>query len=91
LYNTKIVLYAERNIKKVEHTIPLRSLGASAEPGGETHYTVRIISAAFEGLSRVDRQRPVNAALKHEFETGLDALALSAMTPGEAPQLVGRT
>jgi BolA protein len=57
---------------------------AGAQPGGETHYTVRIISAAFEGLSRVERHRRVNAALKAEFEKGLHALAIVAKTAGEA-------
>jgi BolA protein len=56
---------------------------AGAAPGGETHYRVRIVSAEFEGLSRVDRHRRVNAALKAEFETGLHALALVTLAPGE--------
>jgi BolA protein len=56
---------------------------AGASPGGETHYRVRIVSAAFEGLSRVERHRRVNAALKAEFDAGLHALALVTLTPGE--------
>lgn len=57
---------------------------AGAAPGGETHYRVRIVSAAFDGLSRVERHRRVNAALKAEFDTGLHALALVTLAPGEA-------
>jgi BolA protein len=49
---------------------------AGAAPGGETHYRIRMTSAAFEGLSRLDRQRAVNAALADEFAAGLHALAL---------------
>jgi BolA family transcriptional regulator, general stress-responsive regulator len=56
---------------------------AGAAPGGETHYRVRIVSAAFEGLSRVERHRRVNAALKAEFEVGLHALALVTVSPSE--------
>ncbi|KCZ50822.1 BolA family protein [Hyphomonas pacifica] len=51
---------------------------AGARPEGETHYTVRISSAAFQGLSRVQMQRAVLTALKPEFDTGLHALALHA-------------
>jgi BolA protein len=57
---------------------------AGAAPGGGTHFNVAIVSAAFEGLSRVERHRRVNAALKSEFESGLHALAVVAKTPGEA-------
>lgn len=57
---------------------------AGAAPGGETHFYVRVVAAAFEGLSRVDRHRRVNLALKPEFDTGLHALALVTLSPGEA-------
>ena len=56
---------------------------AGAAPGGETHYRVRIVAAAFEGLSRVERHRRINAALKQEFDAGLHALAVSALTHAE--------
>jgi BolA family transcriptional regulator, general stress-responsive regulator len=51
--------------------------------GGETHFRVEIVSAAFEGQSRVTRQRQVYAALKAEFDAGLHALALTTLTPAE--------
>ena len=58
---------------------------AGARPDGETHFTVRITSAAFEGLSRVDRQRRVYDVLKAEMAPdGVHALALSTHAPGEA-------
>lgn len=49
----------------------------------ETHFRVQLVSAAFEGVSRVNRSRMVHAALGREFETGLHALALSLRTPEE--------
>lgn len=55
--------------------------GARAE--GQTHYRVRMISAAFAGMSRVTRQRAVNEAVKAEFASGLHALALELKAPGE--------
>jgi BolA protein len=51
---------------------------------GETHFQVRIVSAAFDGLSRVARQRLVHAALKDELAGPVHALSLSALTPDEA-------
>lgn len=57
---------------------------SGARPEGETHFTVRIVSAAFEGLSRVDRQRRVYDVLREEMAPdGIHALALSTHAPGE--------
>jgi BolA protein len=49
---------------------------AGARPEGETHYAVRIRSAALEGLSRLAKHRAINDALKAEFASGLHALAI---------------
>ncbi len=52
--------------------------------GGETHFRVEIVSAAFEGQNRVARQRLVYDALKDELAPGgVHALALSTLTPTE--------
>jgi BolA family transcriptional regulator, general stress-responsive regulator len=56
---------------------------AGARAGGETHYKLRMVSAAFDGLSRVARQRLVYEALAEEFNTGLHALSLDLKTPVE--------
>lgn len=56
---------------------------AGARAGGETHYTVLLVSAAFAGQSRVARHRAVNAVLAGEFDAGLHALALVLRTPEE--------
>lgn len=60
---------------------------AGARPGGETHYTVVMVAAAFEGVSRVERSRAVHAALAGEFDSGLHALALTLRTPDEAARV----
>ena len=57
---------------------------AGAAPGGQTHYTVLLVSAAFEGMSRLARSRAVHEALAAEFAGGLHALALTLRTPAEA-------
>jgi len=54
-----------------------------ARPGGETHYAIHLVSAAFEGKNRVARHREVNALLAAEFAAGLHALALTLRTPAE--------
>jgi len=56
---------------------------AGHREGGESHFRVEIVSAAFEGKNRVARQRLVYEALKDEFDAGLHALALTTLTPAE--------
>jgi BolA family transcriptional regulator, general stress-responsive regulator len=51
--------------------------------GGETHFDLSVVSVAFAGKSRVQRQRLVLAALKDEFDAGLHALSIQARAPGE--------
>jgi len=57
---------------------------AGHRPGGETHFRVYIVSTAFEGKSRIDRHRMINAALAAELAGSVHALALKALAPGEA-------
>ena len=56
---------------------------AGHREGGESHFRVEIVSSAFEGQSRVSRQRLVYETLKDEFAAGLHALALTTLTPDE--------
>ena len=56
---------------------------SGARAGGETHYSVMIVSDRFTGLNRVARHRLVNDALGDEFAAGLHALALTLKAPGE--------
>lgn len=56
---------------------------AGARPGGESHFTVEIVSPLFAGKSRVERQRLVYAALAAELREQVHALALRTLAPGE--------
>src|SRR3546814_21124250 len=47
---------------------------AGHDARGESHFTVKITSAAFEGRSRVERQRMVNAALSDLLAERVHAL-----------------
>lgn len=51
--------------------------------GGETHFVVKIVSPAFAGLGRVERQRRVYAVLAEELKTQIHALQLETKAPGE--------
>ena len=53
-------------------------------PAGESHFSLRIESAAFAGKSRVERQRLVYAALAEELKSRVHALQLTTRTPEEA-------
>jgi BolA family transcriptional regulator, general stress-responsive regulator len=57
---------------------------AGHRPGGETHFRVYIVSSAFEGKSRIERHRMINATLSAELAGSVHALALKAIAPGEA-------
>ena len=56
---------------------------AGWRPGGETHFRVSIIAAAFSGKSRLDRHRMINQALSKELAGRVHALAIEAAAPGE--------
>lgn len=56
---------------------------AGAHPEGETHFHVTVVSAAFAGKSKVERQRMVYALLKDEMAERVHALALTTLAPEE--------
>lgn len=60
---------------------------SGARPGGETHFNVRIVSAAFDGMNRVERQRRVHAVLADELSGRVHALALTTLSPAEASRV----
>lgn len=53
------------------------------DSSGESHFTVEIESAAFAGVSRLQRQRMVNAALGDIPGQRVHALAIKARAPDE--------
>jgi len=86
---------AERISRKLEAAFSPQSLTvrddsakhaghAGARPGGETHFEVAITAEAFAGMSRLERQRRVNAVLKEELADRVHALVLKLRAPDEA-------
>ena len=57
--------------------------GVDGRDGGESHFNVRIVSEAFRGKSRLERQRAVNACLAEELTGPVHALSIQALAPGE--------
>ena len=56
---------------------------AGHDGSGESHFTVEIEVPAFAGMSRLARQRAVNAALGDLMRERVHALAIKATAPGE--------
>ena len=52
-------------------------------PSGESHFTLQIESPAFEGKSRVERQRMIHQALGDLVGERVHALSIKAKAPGE--------
>ncbi|MCS6877986.1 MAG: BolA family transcriptional regulator [Geminicoccaceae bacterium] len=56
---------------------------AGARPEGETHFRILVVSSAFAGLGRLERQRRVHALLADLLRERVHALAIVARAPGE--------
>ena len=54
---------------------------SGSRPEGETHFRVRIASAAFAGQGRVAQHRAVMEALDAELKGGVHALAIEVIPP----------
>ena len=67
----------------VEDDSAIHAGHAGARPEGETHFSVKLVSEAFQGKSRVERHRMVTAALADDLATRVHALSIDAKAPGE--------
>jgi BolA protein len=56
---------------------------AGHREGGESHFSLSIVSAAFAHKTRVERQRMVNQVLAEELAGPVHALSITALAPGE--------
>ncbi len=57
---------------------------AGHDGSGESHFSLLVVSSAFEGLNRVQRQRLVFRAVGDLMERRVHALQIQALTPEEA-------
>lgn len=58
--------------------------GHAGARGGQGHFGVDVVSAAFAGKLPLARHRLVYAALGEMMQTDIHALSIRARTPGEA-------
>lgn len=58
--------------------------GHAGAADGRSHFSVRLVSAAFAGLRPIARHRKVYEALGTLMDTDIHALAIEALAPGEA-------
>ena len=56
---------------------------AGARPEGETHFSVKLVSKAFQGKSRIERHRMVNNVLAEDLASRVHALTINAKAPEE--------
>jgi len=56
---------------------------AGHDPRGETHFKIKIVSAAFAGLPAVARHRLIYAAVTDELKERVHALNIEAFAPDE--------
>ena len=56
---------------------------AGAREGGESHFHLIIVSGAFTGKSRIERQRMVHRPLAEELKEKIHALSMDIKAPGE--------
>jgi len=56
---------------------------AGSRPEGETHFQVVVVASAFEGKSRLERQRMIYGVLAAELADRVHALTLKTLTPEE--------
>lgn len=74
--------FAPQHLAVVDDSESHRGHGGWRE-GGETHFNVEIVSEAFEGKSRIDRQRMIHATLAEELAHQVHALSIKAKAPSE--------
>lgn len=80
---TKLRTLSPESLEVIDESENHRGHGGYRE-GGETHFRVRIVAAAFAGATRLARHRIVNDLLADELKERVHALAIEAKAPGEA-------
>jgi len=75
-----LLVVQDDSARHAGHSGAMRADGSQ----GETHFSIRIVSAKFAGLSRVERQRRVYDILSQELAGQVHALSLTALSPAEA-------
>ena len=76
------MLTADHVRERIAAALPGAQVDVQDTTGTGDHFQAHVVSAAFDGLSRVDQHRLVYAAVKAELADGsIHALALATRTP----------
>lgn len=74
---------AELIVEKIRSVLPDAVVEMKDLTGTEDHWQARIVSAAFEGKSLIQRHRIVNEVLAEELKGPIHALTMDLVTPAE--------
>ncbi len=81
------MITADEIVKKIQTAIP-GAIVRVQDTGGGDHWSAVVIAAAFEGKSRVEQHKMVQAPLKANIaDNSIHALQLKTMTPAEADKV----
>ena len=78
------MITAEQIVEKIQAAIP-GAVVRVQDTGGGDHWSAVVIAAAFEGKSRVEQHKMVQAPLKDKIaDNSVHALQLKTLTPQQA-------
>lgn len=77
-----MAVQADRITTRIIDALPDAEVVVRDLVGDGDHYAVRVVSAHFEGRSRLERHRLIHAALREELGEALHALTIETATPG---------
>lgn len=66
---------------------PLHVGHAGHRPGGNSHFSITLVSQAFSNQSRIQRHQLVYACLEEELKGGVHAICLKTLCPQDAVAL----
>lgn len=75
---------ADEIIQRIQTALPGAEVQLNDLTGGQDHWEAIIVAPGFEGLSRLNRQRAVYAALGELMHGPIHALTLQTLTPEQA-------
>jgi acid stress-induced BolA-like protein IbaG/YrbA len=80
------VITADEIVKKIQAAIPGAKV-AVQDTGGGDHWSAIVVASAFEGKSRVEQHKMVQAPLKDRIQdNSIHALQLKTLTPQQAKE-----
>ncbi len=78
------MITADEIVKRIQDAIP-GAVARVQDTGGGDHWAAIVVAQAFEGKTRVEQHKMVQAPLKDKIDdNSIHALQLKTMTPAEA-------